>query len=160
MRKYQQPERIAAEHNGVLATTNALVAGVSKDIFKSFITENQYERVCRGIYLAPNAMEIQVYKEAWKQYARRKEKKLHRLMDYAEKFHVAKIVREYRDNFILNEGMLVTAMAGIDARATMDMGATFGGSGMGKTNTSLAPRCKSAKLLDGKVFRHNVGHMI
>ena len=91
MRKYQQPERIAAEHNGVLATANALAAGVAKDIFKSFISESQYERVCRGIYLAPNAMKTQAYKEAWKQYARRKDKKLHRLMDYAEKFHVAKM---------------------------------------------------------------------
>ena len=192
MREYQQMERIAAEHNGVLATANALAAGVSKDVLKSFITENQYERVYHGIYLAPdawrdevyltqlrcpqvvyshdsalfyhdltdreplqrtvtvktgynpthltadgvkvytvkeelynlgiteavtpfgntirvydmdrticdivrsrNAMETQVYNEAWKQYARRKDKNLHRLMDYAEKFHVAKIVRKY-----------------------------------------------------------------
>ena len=32
MRKYQQLERIAAEHNGVLVTAKALAAGVSKDI--------------------------------------------------------------------------------------------------------------------------------
>ena len=29
---------------------------------------------------------------------------------------------------------------------------TSGGSDMGKTNEKLAPSCKSAKLLDGKVF--------
>ena len=31
-------------------------------------------------------------------------------------------------------------------------------SGMGNTNERLAPSCKGAKLLDGKVFKHNVGH--
>ena len=36
--------------------------------------------------------------------------------------------------------------------------ATSGGSGMGKTNERLAPSCKGAKLLGGKVFKHNVGH--
>lgn len=35
--------------------------------------------------------------------------------------------------------------------------ATSGGSGMGKTNASLAPSCKGAKLLDGKVFHAGVG---
>ena len=28
----------------------------------------------------------------------------------------------------------------------------------GKTNERLMPSCKGAKLLDGKVFKHNVGH--
>ena len=36
--------------------------------------------------------------------------------------------------------------------------ATSGGSGIGKTNERLAPSCKGAKLLDGKVFKSNVGH--
>ena len=31
--------------------------------------------------------------------------------------------------------------------------ATSGGSGIGKTNERLAPSCKGAKLMDGKVFR-------
>lgn len=34
--------------------------------------------------------------------------------------------------------------------------ATSGGSGMGKTNEHLAPSCKGAKLLNGKVFKHSV----
>ena len=33
--------------------------------------------------------------------------------------------------------------------------ATSGGSGMGKTNEKLAPRCKGAKLLEGRVFKAN-----
>lgn len=36
--------------------------------------------------------------------------------------------------------------------------ATSGGSDIGKTNERLAPSCKGAKLLDGKVFKHSVGH--
>ena len=36
--------------------------------------------------------------------------------------------------------------------------ATSGGSGIGKTNERLAPSCKGAKLLEGKVFKGNVGH--
>ena len=36
--------------------------------------------------------------------------------------------------------------------------ATSGGSGIGKTNERLAPSCKGAKLMDGKVFKGCVGH--
>ena len=36
--------------------------------------------------------------------------------------------------------------------------ATSSGSGIGKTNERLAPSCKDAKLMDGKAFKHNVGH--
>src|SRR5699024_9138442 len=34
--------------------------------------------------------------------------------------------------------------------------ATSGGSGMGKTNEKLLPRCAGAKLIEGKVFKSNV----
>ena len=36
--------------------------------------------------------------------------------------------------------------------------ATSGGSDIGKTNERLAPSCKGAKLMDGKVFKGCVGH--
>ena len=36
--------------------------------------------------------------------------------------------------------------------------ATSGGSNIGKTNERLAPSCKGAKLLEGKVFKGNIGH--
>ena len=36
--------------------------------------------------------------------------------------------------------------------------ATYGGSDIGKTNERIAPSCKGAKLLEGKVFKGNVGH--
>lgn len=35
--------------------------------------------------------------------------------------------------------------------------ATSGGSGMGKTNEKLSVSCKGGKLLEGKVFKENVG---
>ena len=36
--------------------------------------------------------------------------------------------------------------------------ATSGGSGMGQTNARLAPSCKGAKLLEGKVFKRSASH--
>ena len=36
--------------------------------------------------------------------------------------------------------------------------ATTGGSGIGKANERLAPSCKGAKLMNGKVFKSNIGH--
>ena len=41
---------------------------------------------------------------------------------------------------------------------TIILFATTGGSGIGKTNERLAPSCKGAKLMDGKVFKGNVRH--
>ena len=189
---YEQLAALAANNNGVLTTTDALAAGVSKFVLSRFISENQYEKVYHGIYLAPDAwrddayltqlrcpqvvyshdsalfyhdltdreplqltvtaktgynpshltkdgvrvytvkaelhdvglseaatsfgntvrvydlerticdvvrsrstMETQVYMDALKQYSRRKDKNLHRLMDYAEAFRVEKLMREY-----------------------------------------------------------------
>lgn len=40
-------------------------------------------------------MEIQVLQDALKQYARRKDKNLRTLMQYASMFHVEKILRQY-----------------------------------------------------------------
>ena len=189
---YEQLAALAVNNNGVLATNDALAAGVSKFVLSRFISENQYEKVYHGIYLAPDAwrddayltqlrcpqvvyshdsalfyhdltdrepfqltvtaktgynpthltkdgvkvytvkaelhdvglteattsfgntvrvydierticdivrsrstMETQVYMDALKQYSRRKDKNLHRLMDYAKAFRVEKLMREY-----------------------------------------------------------------
>jgi len=53
------------------------------------------DRTICDIVRSRNSMETQVYQDALKQYARRKDKNLHRLMEYAEKFRVKKIVRGY-----------------------------------------------------------------
>ena len=41
---------------------------------------------------------------------------------------------EYKDQFILKGGMLVAAMVGLDARATMDMDATIKGTNVSMTD--------------------------
>lgn len=189
---YEQLAALAANNNGVLTTNDALAAGVSKFVLFRFVSENQYEKVYHGIYLAPDAwrddayltqlrcpqvvyshdsalfyhdltdreplqftvtaktgynpthltkdgvrvytvkaelhdvglteattsfgntvkvydmerticdivrsrstIETQVYQDALKQYSRRKDKNLHRLMDYAKAFRVEKMMREY-----------------------------------------------------------------
>lgn len=61
---------------------------------------------------------------------------------------------EYKDQFILKGGMLVAAMVGLDARATMDLDATIKG-----TNVSVADvemiisKIISIPLNDGVLFR-------
>ena len=189
---YEQLAALAANNNGVLTTIDALAAGVSKFVLSRFVSENRYEKVYHGIYLAPDAwrddayltqlrcpqvvyshdsalfyhdltdreplqltvtaktgynpthltkdgvkvytvkvelhdvgltetttsfgntvrvydmerticdivrsrstMETQVYQDALKRYSRRKDKNLHRLMDYAKAFRVEKMMREY-----------------------------------------------------------------
>lgn len=42
-----------------------------------------------------SSMEIQTFQDALKQYKRRKDKNLRTLMQYAEVFHVEKILRQY-----------------------------------------------------------------
>ena len=189
---YEQLATLAANNNGVLTTNDALAAGVSKFVLSRFVSENQYEKVYHGIYLAPdawrddaylmqlrcpqvifshdcalyyhdltdreplqttvtvktgynpsrltaegikvytikaelhemgltetktmfgnpirvydperticdvvrskNSMETQVFLDALKMYARRKDKNLHRLMAYAEPLRVKKIMQQY-----------------------------------------------------------------
>jgi len=53
------------------------------------------DRTICDIVRSRNSMETQVFQDALKRYAKRKDKNLHRLMEYAEKFRVEKIVREY-----------------------------------------------------------------
>jgi predicted nucleotidyltransferase component of viral defense system len=61
---------------------------------------------------------------------------------------------EYRDKFILKGGMLVAAMVGIDARATMDMDATIKGADVGVENVEhIITEIISIPLDDGVKFR-------
>jgi predicted nucleotidyltransferase component of viral defense system len=60
---------------------------------------------------------------------------------------------EYRDKFILKGGMLVAAMVGIDARATMDMDATIKGVDVGVENVEhIITEIISIPLDDGVKF--------
>lgn len=53
------------------------------------------ERTICDILRSRSAMETQVFQDALKQYARRKEKNLQNLMEYAKPFRVEKLVRQY-----------------------------------------------------------------
>ncbi len=53
------------------------------------------ERTVCDVLRSRNVMETQVFQDALKQYAKRKDKNLHNLMNYANAFHVEKLVRQY-----------------------------------------------------------------
>ena len=61
---------------------------------------------------------------------------------------------EYKDQFILKGGMLVAAMVGLDARATMDMDATIKGTNVSMTDVeTIISRIISISIDDGVSFR-------
>ena len=61
---------------------------------------------------------------------------------------------EYKDQFILKGGMLVAAMVGLDARATMDLDATVKGANVSVTDIEMIiSRIISIPIDDGVSFR-------
>ena len=61
---------------------------------------------------------------------------------------------EYKNQFILKGGMLVAAMVGLDARATMDLDATIKGTNVSVTDVEMIiSRIISIPLDDGVLFR-------
>ena len=61
---------------------------------------------------------------------------------------------EYRDQFILKGGMLVAALVGLDARATMDLDATIKGTNVSLTDVeTIISRVISIPIDDGVSFR-------
>ena len=61
---------------------------------------------------------------------------------------------EYKDQFILKGGMLVAAMVGLDARATMDLDATIKGTNVNVADVEMIiSRIISISLDDGVSFR-------
>lgn len=53
------------------------------------------ERTICDVLRSRSSMETQVFQDALKQYAKHRDKNLHNLMNYAKKFHVDKLVRQY-----------------------------------------------------------------
>lgn len=53
------------------------------------------ERTICDILRSRNSMETQVFQDALKMYAKRRDKNLHNLMDYAKLFRVEKLMRQY-----------------------------------------------------------------
>lgn len=55
------------------------------------------ERTICDLLRSRSRIEIQIFQDALKQYARRKDKNLRTLMQYAAMFHVEKMLRQYLD---------------------------------------------------------------
>ena len=71
-----------------------------------------------------------------------------------ERFLERMSVSQYQDKFILKGGMLVAAMVGIDARATMDIDATIKGADVNmETVEKIIAEIVSVPLKDGVTFR-------
>lgn len=52
---------VSERNGGILKTSDAVAAGVSKPTFAEFVKSNGYERVAHGIYLAPDAWDDGMY---------------------------------------------------------------------------------------------------
>ena len=66
---------------------------------------------------------------------------------------------EYKNQFILKGGMLVAAMVGLDARATMDLDATIKGTNVSVEDVEMIiSQIKSIPLDDGVSFQTDIGN--
>lgn len=89
-----------------LSAKGIKVFTVKKDLFDLGLTELDtpfghtvsvygLERTLCDMIRSRNEMEIRSVQEALKQYARRKDKNLHKLMEYAKLFHIDKRLNQY-----------------------------------------------------------------
>lgn len=65
--------------------------------FGNAVTVYDLERTVCDIVRSRKTVEAQIYRATMKQYARREDKNLRRLMEYARLFHIEKVVREYME---------------------------------------------------------------
>ena len=92
------PSHLTAEGVKVFTVKKELYAeGISaaETSFGHRVRVYDMERTICDVLRSRNSMETQVFQDALKQYARRKDKNLHNLMDYAKEFRVEKLVRQY-----------------------------------------------------------------
>ena len=61
MTDFQKLEQLAEANGGVLQTTVVMSMGVSKTVLARYVFQNHYERVSRGVYLAPDAWRDDAY---------------------------------------------------------------------------------------------------
>ena len=90
------------------ASTNCKVYTVKKellDVGKITVTDNygnqvpmyNLERTIIDLFRSRNSTEINEFVTVLKTYSKRRDKNLHLLLEYAELFHVSKIVRQYME---------------------------------------------------------------
>lgn len=63
--------------------------------FGNSVSVYNMERTICDVIRSRSTIEAQALQDALKQYARRKDKNLHQLMEYAQLFHVDRIIRQY-----------------------------------------------------------------
>lgn len=63
--------------------------------FGHLVNVYDMERTICDILRSRNSMETQIFQDALKMYAKRRDKNLQNLMDYAKLFHVEKLMRQY-----------------------------------------------------------------
>ena len=91
-----------------LTEAGVKVYTVKKDLFEIGMADsltpcgnriNVYnmERTICDVIRSRSTIEAQVLQDALKQYAKRKDKNLHQLMEYAKQFHVDRILRQYME---------------------------------------------------------------
>lgn len=68
-----------------------------KTPFGHDITVYDAERTLCDMIRSRNSMEIQSFQDALKQYVKRKDKKLHVLMEYAKEFHIENKINQYME---------------------------------------------------------------
>ena len=89
-----------------LTEAGVRVYTVKKDLFEIGMTDcltpfgnrihvYNMERTICDVIRSRSTMDVQVVQDALKQYARRPDKNLHQLMEYANLFHVDRILRKY-----------------------------------------------------------------
>lgn len=61
MTNFQKIEQLAKANGGVLQTAMVTAMGISKMTLGQFISQNHYERISRGVYLAPDAWRDDAY---------------------------------------------------------------------------------------------------
>lgn len=61
MTDFQKMEQLSKADGGVLRTAETTAMGISKTMLARFVSENRYERVSQGVYLAPDAWRDDAY---------------------------------------------------------------------------------------------------
>ena len=109
--KYDLLKKLSEENGGILQTSKAVEAGISKTYFLKFIRDNCYEMVSRGIYLAPDAWADSLYLLALRYpgmtYSHRVALYLHGMTDREPDIFTATVPLGYNASSQKQEGMRI-----------------------------------------------------
>lgn len=55
MKQYEQLDKLMADHDGIVQTSQVVAKGISKPVFYDYIKEKKLERVAHGVYASADA---------------------------------------------------------------------------------------------------------